>query len=94
MSSAWCTLGQSGGRGEFSIGVPNLRFTIIWSWGLRESQRGCHHHLFDSPPETIYAHILEGLREFTDIIGQLPRGVDVLPAQSILLEGRNQQGFL
>jgi len=83
------------GRGEFSVGVPDLRFTIARSLGLRESRRGCHHHLFNGPARSDPCpHILKGLCEDANVIGQLPRRVDVLPAQSISLEGRNQQGIL
>ena len=38
--------------------------------------------------------ILEGPREATDIIGQLPRRVDMLPTQGISLDSKNQQDVL
>ena len=51
--------------------------------------------MFDHPARgNPCAHNLEGLRKVTNIIGQLPRGVNVLLAQDISLERRNQQRIL
>jgi len=82
-------------RREFGVRDPDLGFAVAGSRGLRESQRGPHHFLFDHPARgDPCPHNLEGLCKVTDIIRQLPRGVDALPAQDISLERRNQQRIL
>jgi len=82
-------------RREFGVGDPDLRFTIAGSKGLRESQRRCYHFLFNYLSRgNPCPRNLEGLRKVTDIIGQLPRGINTLPVQYISLGRRNQQKIL
>ena len=82
-------------RREFSVGDPDLGFAIAGSQGLRESRRRRDHFLFNCPTRgNPRPRNLEGLRKVADIIGQLPRGVDVLPVQYISLGRRNQQRIL
>src|SRR5882724_13142664 len=80
---------------EFSVGDPDFRFAITGSEGSRESRRRRYHFLFDySSRGNPHPHNLEGLRKVSDIIGQLPRGIDALPVQYVSLGKRNQQKIL
>jgi len=82
-------------RREFGVGDLDLGFTVAGSKGSRESWRGCYHFLFNYPTRGNPCPCnLEGLRKVTNIIGQLPRGVNALPAQYISLGRRNQQRIL
>ena len=82
-------------RGEFGVGDSNFGFTIAGSRGQRKSQGGHHHFLFDDPARRDPCSCnLEGLRKVTDIVGQLPRRVDMLPLQNISLRTRNQWKIL
>ena len=81
--------------GEFSVRSPYFGFTVTGSHRRRKSRRGCHSDLLDDTAgKDPGPHILEGPREVTDIIGQLPRRVDMLPMQDILLDSKNQQEVL
>jgi len=82
-------------RREFGVGDPNLRFAIAGSQGSRESRRRRDHFLFDYPARgNPSPHNLEGLRKIANIIWQLPRGINTLPAQYISLGRKNQQKIL
>jgi len=82
-------------RGEFSVGDSNFGFAVAGSRGRRKSQGGHHHFPFDDPARCNPCFCnLEGLKKVTDVVGQLPRRIDTLPSQDILLETRNHQGIL
>jgi len=82
-------------RREFGVGDPDLGFAIAGSQGSRESRRRRDHFLFNRPARgNPRPRNLEGLRKIADIIWQLPRGINALPAQCISLGSTNQQKIL
>ena len=82
-------------RREFGVRDPDLGFAIAGSQGSRESRRRRNHFLFNRPTRgNPCPRNLEGLRKIADIIWQLPRGINALPVQCILLGSKNQQKIL
>jgi len=81
--------------GKFFVGGPDLGFAITWDQRLRKSWGSFHHHLFNNSPQcNPHFHVLEGLHKVTDISGKLPRRINSLPMQGILLDDRNQHKML
>ena len=62
---------------------------------MRQGGGSCHHHVHNNTPGcNPCLRVLKSLCEVTNIIRQLPRGVNALPVQRISLEGINQQRIL
>jgi len=79
------------GRGEFSIGNPNLGFAIAEIPRWRKSRGDRYHCLLDNPTgSNPRLRMLKGPGKVTDIIGQLPRQIDMLPMQDISLDSSGQ----